>query len=270
MAKAFVETTILADALLKPEAGKAARAALRKYTVTELPEYALKEFKAGPLRNVVWFHNKLVTTSSFAKAIGALQKMSLSPRRYTTATALEALREAAQKTGSITTSEMVRQYGPIATQDAVLRDRFRLAIKTTISRAWRRRKSLVSAVVHPLPCYHEVELTEEAGQLVVGNVRCDGPAECEMARQLRKDAASLVAMKKVVDALPPKAENLRRSQALRHLIRTPKREFTDKMCRALGDAVFALLAPPDSTILTTNLRDIEPLAKALGKSVERP
>src|ERR1700729_967557 len=122
MAKAFVETTVLADALLKPEAGKTAREALRKYEVTELPEYALKEFKAGPLKNVVWFHNKLVTTSSFVKAIDALQKMSLSPKRYTTATALEALREAAKKTGSITMSEMVRSYGPTATQDAVLTD----------------------------------------------------------------------------------------------------------------------------------------------------
>jgi hypothetical protein len=270
MAKAFVETTVLTDALLKPEAGKAARAALRKYEVTELPAYAIKEFKAGPLKNVVWFHNKLVTTSSFARAIGALQKMSLSPKRYTTATALEALREAARKTGSMTTSDMVRDYGPVASQDAVLTDRFRLAIKTTVSRAWRRRKSLVSAVVYPLPCYQEVDLTEESGQLILGNLRCNGPAECEMAQQLKKDQGSLVAMKAAVDAQPPNAENHRRSQALRHLIRTPKREFPDKMCRALGDAVFAFLAPSDSTILTTNVRDIEPLAKALGKPVERP
>jgi hypothetical protein len=38
----------------------------------------------------------------------------------------------------------------------------------------------------------------------------------------------------------------------------------------LGDAVFALLAPHDFVILTTNLKDHEPLASALGKTAQLP
>ena len=66
MAKAFVDTTILADALLKKgDSGVAARGALQRYDKTELPVYAIKELKAVPIRNMAWFHNKLVSTRSF-------------------------------------------------------------------------------------------------------------------------------------------------------------------------------------------------------------
>jgi hypothetical protein len=41
-------------------------------------------------------------------------------------------------------------------------------------------------------------------------------------------------------------------------------------CRSLGDAVFAFLAPADSVILTTNVKDHQPLAEALGKSAISP
>src|SRR6266487_2924047 len=113
MAKAFVETTILADFLLKKgEQGTKAREALGRYELTELPAYAIKELKAGIMRNMAWFHNKLISTRSFSKAIGALQRMSLTPRRYTTASALEALRDAATVLGRSTTADLVQEYGP--------------------------------------------------------------------------------------------------------------------------------------------------------------
>ena len=103
MARAFVETTVLVDALLKrrSDTGIKAIEALRRFETTELPVYAIKEFQSGPLKNFAWFHNKLATTKSFAAAVTALQKMAMTPRRYTVATALEGLREAAEGFGSI-------------------------------------------------------------------------------------------------------------------------------------------------------------------------
>ncbi len=48
--KAFVDTTILTNRLIKfREEKKEAKDALAKYEITELPVYAIKEFKAGPL-----------------------------------------------------------------------------------------------------------------------------------------------------------------------------------------------------------------------------
>lgn len=271
MAKAFVDTTVLADALLKKgELGVVARQALRRYETTELPVYAIKEFKAGVMKNMAWFHDKLVSTRSFSKAIDALHKMSLSPKRYTTASAIEALREAATVSGKATTLEMVQIYGPTAKQDAVLCDRFRLAIRMNIVNAWKRRRTLVSEVSNPLPCYQEVGPYEERGLLILDPNRCAANAECQTACTLKTNAEALSRLKKVVDNQPPKPENQRRAQALRALIRTPKRTFSHDLCRALGDAVFAFLAPAESIILTTNIKDLAPLAEALGKRVERP
>ena len=59
-------------------------------------------------------------------------------------------------------------------------------------------------------------------------------------------------------------------QVLSDLIRNPKRPMTQQMCRDLGDAFFALFAPDNAVILTTNRKDHEPLAHALGKKVESP
>src|SRR5208337_350174 len=96
MSKAFIDTTVLTDALIKTgEVRKSAIEAIRKFSVTELPVFAIKEFKAGPLKNFAWMHNKLVTVASFERALDALHRMSRTPRRYTTSTAIEALREAA-------------------------------------------------------------------------------------------------------------------------------------------------------------------------------
>jgi hypothetical protein len=71
-------------------------------------------------------------------------------------------------------------------------------------------------------------------------------------------------------AQAPKAENNRRYQALRHIHRTPTKPFSDSLCRSLGDAVFALRAPHDCVILTTNIKDHAPLAQAIGKVAVEP
>jgi hypothetical protein len=43
-----------------------------------------------------------------------------------------------------------------------------------------------------------------------------------------------------------------------------------KDCRRFGDAYFVLFCPDDAVVLTTNVRDIKPMADALGVSVETP
>jgi len=45
---------------------------------------------------------------------------------------------------------------------------------------------------------------------------------------------------------------------------------TRETCRDLGDAVFAFFCTNNAVVLTTNLRDHEPLAKAIGKKAEKP
>jgi len=73
MTKAVLDTTILTNILLKPQAeGKVARQALRNYGQTLLPQYAVKEFKAGPLRNYIWLYNKVLSCDSWIDAVATI------------------------------------------------------------------------------------------------------------------------------------------------------------------------------------------------------
>jgi hypothetical protein len=271
MNKAFIDTTILTDALLKPgKVGMQAKAALRRYEVTELPVYAIKEFKAGPLKNFVWFHNKLALTKSLTKSLQALQRMSLSPKRYTVATAIEALQAAAHKNKNLSTADLVERYGDTAKWDTVACDRYRLAIRVQIERAWKQRRKITSHIVIPLHCYKEHAPVEENGVLNIEPTKCNPEKECCLSPILKGRPDDLRRLKEALDSQSPKPENKRRRRVLRALFRTPKRPMTEKMCRDLGDAFFTLFAPSDSVILTTNLRDHEPLAEALEKKVEAP
>src|SRR5271165_842232 len=268
--RAFVETTVLTDLLLKQgESKERAASALKRFDETLLPVYAIKEFKAGPLRRFVWLHNKLVQLKSFTGALDALQRISRTPQRYLTSTAIEALKTSAYSVSATKLSELVEKYGPEATQDTFQRDEYRLALKTAVLKAWKRRKNRFSAVVQPLSCYVEVAPQEQRGLLRLEPVRCLPEKGCSLGPELTKSVAVLEALKEATDRID-NAEHKRRSKALHEIARKPKLGVSEEQCRALGDAVFAFFAPADSIILTTNLRDLQPLAEAVNKTAERP
>jgi hypothetical protein len=76
MKVAFVDTTVLTDILLKTDWQRERSVkALRSFRRTELPVYAIKEFKAGPLGHFVWLHNKLQTTKCVSATMMAVAKL---------------------------------------------------------------------------------------------------------------------------------------------------------------------------------------------------
>ena len=272
MDRAFVDTTVLFDALVKPgEHGKTARAALRRYKTTELPVYAIKELKVGPLSNFVWFHNKLIITKSFFRALRVLQSTSLTPRKYRTATALEALALGAFQSRNLTSGDLVERYGDKAKLDPILHDQWRLSIRIAIEKAWKKRRRMTSEVVLPLSCYEEVAPYEEDKLLKLSPTACDIDPECCLAAAMKARPDDLIKLIAAIDSQPSKPENQRRRKVLKEMYRIPKRYVvTNQACRDLGDAIFALFAPADSTVLTTNLKDHLPLAQALGKTATEP
>jgi hypothetical protein len=214
-------------------------------------------------------HNKLVILASFEKAIDALHRMSRTPRRYTTSTAIEALREAASSISRQTPGSLVAKYGADASIDKILCDEFRLAIRVAIMKAWKKRRDLTTDIVLPLPCYREVSPYEKRGLIELEPKKCNPSGECSLALLLRDRIEELKRMREAIkDSAKP--ENQRRSQTLRQIYRKPKALIQEKDCLSLGDAIFVLFAPVDSTILTTNIADYKPLAYSLGKKVNRP
>ena len=185
-------------------------------------------------------------------------------------TAIEALEAAAHKDRGITLGQLVQKYGVMATDDVVRCDRYRYTLRSLIMRAWKKRRKLTSVVVNELPCYAESDIVEIDGLIDLGEVKCCPKDECVLAAELKAHPDLLETMKKTVDAQPAKDENTKRSRVLRDLLRLPKQKLTQQQCRHLGDAIFAYFCPVDATLLTTNERDLRPLAEALGKNIETP
>jgi len=270
--KAYLDTTVVANALLRSDAtGKRCADAIKKFAYSEMPEYALKEFKSGPLKAWVWAHNKLNETKSWADTLKAVNAISATPQRNFSATARQGLQQAAEadRDAFVTALGLAADGGtPI---DRALADRYRLYFRRKITLAWQRRRTIATDISMPLGCFIEGDLLVlNGGNLAFERYSCPRNADCDVFKLLTKLQNDVSRLMDVVKAQPEKPENTRRYQALRHIHRTPNRPFSDSQCRSLGDAVFALAAPPDSVILTTNIKDHAPLAGALGKIAAEP
>ena len=263
MSTAYVETTVLTDILLKPNSPKQkrARAALDRFENTLLPVYSIKEWKAGPLKRFAFIHNKFVQTGSFADTLTAIS--ALGPP-YLHRTSTEAIAAAAQ-----VSKRSPQTYA--ATNDRELADSYRLALYSLIVRSWEKRRRITTQVVHELPCYIEAAPhREKNGLLNLRPEECDRDQECCLADELRAEPRLLEALRDAIPETSAKPEHRRRRRALKRLISHPRDKVDRDLCRDLGDAIFAFFCPKEAVILTTNLSDIAPLAKAVGKTAQSP
>lgn len=257
MTQAFLDTTILADATLKDrDTRRRIAAVLQSFAATEFPQYAIKEFNAGPLDHYKWLHNVLAEERSLERSVARLQAMSRTPRRNRTSTALEALRRALQESSSV------------LSDDACAED-LRVHLKRVIFSSWDELPRLVTRVTHLLDCYEAVGPHElpDGVMIALGPTKCKG-SECSLAKRFHSYQKELDLLANAIRQQPIKAENTGRLGAIGKL--QALEQLEDSECRALGDAVFALLAPEGFVILTTNIRDHKPLAEALGKEAKLP
>ena len=266
MPDAYVETTILADLLLKPQTAKwsRAKAALAQYEKTLLPVYSIKEFKAGPLDNFAYLHDKLVLTKSYRDTLEAIS--SLPRGSYKQSTALEA-----NTTAATLTKNQPSQPTENSTVDKDMADRYRLALAKIIITTWDKRRKVTDEVTDELECYTEASpRIGREGLFDLEPKRCDGNRECCLSEKLKAAPDTLKALRDAIPATSQRAEDKNRRKALREIIRKPNEPLDRDACRALGDAIFAFFCPKNAVILTTNIRDHKPLAEAIGKNAETP
>jgi len=270
--KAYLDTTVVANALLRSDdIGKRCASAIRDFKYSEMPEYALKEFKAGPLAAWIWCHNKFNETRSFADTLSAINVMSATPKRNFSSSARQAFEQAAHADKAAFTQALELQDYSGGFLDRALADRHRYYLRRRIIQAWERRRGIATAVSMPLECFIEGTLqVENDGRLSFERYSCPRDSKCSVAIELSKRQNDVKTLMDVISERLGKAENQRRYQALRQIYRTPTKSYSDSLCRGLGDAVFAIMAPSDCVIVTTNIRDHAPLANALGKDVFEP
>lgn len=271
MTDAFLETTVLTDYLLKKDGSEVrAKAAFARYDRVTVSNFSWKEFKRGPLKNFVWAHNKVVETGSFSATLIALQRLSLTPQRYMTATAIQSIQAFSSMFIGTTPQDFFARYDKRADMDAMLADAMRLELKQKIYLAWAGRKNLFGGSVQPLSCYPDQEIVEKNGRIDLSPRDCPNGVTCCLQASLISRPSELAAARSSLDVTSEKRETVRRRDLLRQLEKHPARPMERKECQIFGDAYFVFFCPNAATILTTNLGDIQPMADALGVSVARP
>jgi hypothetical protein len=270
MSKAYVETTVLTNALLKPASKKEAEAksALSRYNETLLPVYSIKELKAGPLDHYSYVHDKLVQTKSLAHTLAAVNSLNPVTKARRKSTSVEALAAAAQLDSHHAST--LRSGSPA---DEEMADRYRLALASLIILSWQKRRKVTTKTIQDLECYTEAQ--PKIGKDGLFDLT---PKECAHDRfcclwdelKLKTNQNLLIALRDAIPETSPRYEDKNRRKVLKHLINTPKLPLNREQCRWLGDAVFAFFCPGDAVILTTNIGDHQPLAKAIGKRAEKP
>lgn len=257
--RAFVDTTILADVLLKTgPLHETAKSALKRFDRTSLPVYAIKEWKRGQLATYILYHNHLARTRSWSETNQIIARWFGSPRRLSTAREADAI-------------AVLRIPPKVSVQnwDLELAEHYRFALKTLIYEAWEQRREFTTETIFNLDCYVEAAPRDKRnGEIDPAPQDCSGDRECCLAGSLRERREMLVKLRESIPAAG--RENNARAKALGRLISHPNLPFDRKQCRALGDAYFSIFAPDDSVILTTNLKDHQPLAAAVGKTAVGP
>lgn len=264
--KAYIDTTILADRLLKPNSdqGQQAKIGLKRFDETLLPVYAIKEFKAGILSNYGYFHDKLLQMGSLSKALEAIGRLYF--RRYKMGSALSALTAAV----TIVSSESDRVIFD-GDMDKELADRYRLALASLIMRAWRNRRRVTSQTIQDLDCYTETAPKIARTGFIDFKPQLCEERECSLASELKKRPDLLEILRDAIPANSARSEDRNRRAVLKKLIKNSAHYRLDREdCKKLGDAVFAFFCPSDCVILTTNIRDHKPLANAINKDAVIP
>jgi hypothetical protein len=271
MSGSFLDTTIVVD-LSDKKSGASAVAAEIYITANQpagVPYYALRELLAGHVHTLCDAHNVIKAAGNPAEALLAL--LNRSPA------------EGRKREGKISAlaSAMAQSFSqsPTGSRDE-LKAEILQSLAIRVNQIWRRAHKLNSvALVQPLGCFNQGSLTYgSAGELrgPGDSFNCLKSERCAAAEYLFDDKSALA---KLIEALHPdnldaqsagKNENQKRRKALKELSNRGPKVFNKGRCRALGDAYFAVMCPPGSDVLTTNIQDHLPLCNALGKRTLKP
>jgi hypothetical protein len=269
--KAFLDTTILTDAVLKEESvRKRTRAAIARCQQAQYPGYALKEFNYGPFDAYRRYYNYLVEEDSTSVAMRRVHAGILTPRRQRFATMMEASIRADE--------DASKGYSPseVSTNRRERARAHRYHLRRTLRNAHRQIEKLPAKQVFPLDCYSSPKLEQlpnetlafsesgcgRSGASMAGFAACSTAHHCSaMTGDIRKLVAALKKQ-------PEQREISKRIEALKKLVSEGKLTHSD--CQYLGDAVFTLLAPNGYVIMTTNVKHHRPMARAVGKDAVYP
>lgn len=268
MSESFLDTTILVR-LVVSESDVALSEYLSSNLPARVPYYAVREFLTSLVRSTCDAHNKLSAAENPGEAILAF--LSLPP-------VVGRKRDAGIR---VVADEISKAFekNPNGSRANLKRELLQaLALKAV--RLWKRaRRPVLCSLVQSLGCFNSGEISRgEAGELRGPHDTFDClPSErCAAAAYLCENR---IVLDKLIAALHPsqlddiaarKVENVSRRKALKEIRDAGATKFNKRHCRSIGDAYFAAMCPPGSTVVTTNIVDHKFLCEAVGKQAVEP
>jgi hypothetical protein len=236
------------------------------------------EIKRGFLHNLVLLYNKIVLSERWSDVQQYISNLASSPRRYQLGTILDALTRLWQAIEEKRPSELVERYGDIPLGKI-------LKINTlSFLRIWIRRllssiDRFFDEVVNPMKCFPDIKIPAKEGDLFNNKpTRCnESQQECEVKGfflQHRNEFDIIWERLKSLPASEIDGETKQRTSALKKIPKKRLRSSTmhfsnktqdEKLCWASGDAIHAVLAPPDAVVLTRNGKHFRPICEVLSK-----
>ena len=140
----------------------------------------------------------------------------------------------------------------------------------TLVTPWKARDKLFGGATQKLSCYPDAPISEKNGLIDITPKDCPKGIECCLKAPLTSRPADLKVARNALKPHTDRREVALRGKAIRQLEKHPTSLMGPSECRALGDAYFVLFCPAKGMIITTNIRDIEPMATALGVKFEAP
>jgi hypothetical protein len=268
---ALVETTILTDFLLKRDGSQlAAKHLMDKYSEVLIPHFSWKEMKRGPLAAFVWFHNKLSQTGDFSVTLIALQKISRTPKKYFTATSIQAIHSAF--VNLFGQSNLVKGGHGLSGEELnkLISRSLRVETRRIVESAWRKRDELGGGIHHRLICYPDAELRFSKELLDIDPRDCKKGVKCCLHAEILLNDSRVDTIRNAIDRNDNRKELVDRRQTLRAATKHRSSPLNKDDCRKIGDAYFVIFCPPGYDIITTNSRDIEPMARSVGIDVVNP
>jgi hypothetical protein len=128
------------------------------------------------------------------------------------------------------------------------------------------RKTLHGGWQQLLSCYPDGDLADNNFRISAVPLDCPKDQDCCLNEALSKSVEKLASARSGLESEGDRKEVIERRRVLRQLEKHSAVMQRDD-CRKFGDAYFVLFCPHGHAVLTTNVRDIKPMADALKVEV---
>jgi uncharacterized protein YaaW (UPF0174 family) len=275
--KVFIETSVLVDYALKPDAKERIADILKEYQIKVSSNYVRMEIKKGVLTYLVYLHNKIANCRDWSEVQKAISNLSSTPQRHRLGTILEVLENFFRTIQNNTLPDIAEEHGRI-TLSEFLRKKSLSYIRLMIRILWRKFEEIVDEDINPMSCFIDIKPPERKNGLLenLGRTCNKSEFECKIKNFFRDNEESF---QKILDSLQDipeekidkeTSDRIRSLKEILRLLPHNNRKLSNKdgakECWKCSDAILAVVSPEGTHVLHHNPKHYNPICESINKT----